>query len=106
MVFNTSQRNRPPLLRPHSTTFDDKVLDKLRTAQGILSLKTTYGNERLEAACHRALVFQTLNYRSIKAILKSGIDSEEIVTQENTLSLLSEVYTEGGLYCRDSKCII
>lgn len=35
----------------------NSVVDYLRAAQGILSLQKKYGDARLEAACHRALVF-------------------------------------------------
>jgi transposase len=35
--------------------FSNKVLDKLRSMQGLISLGKKYGNKRLEAACSRAI---------------------------------------------------
>jgi transposase len=45
-----------------------------RSCLGILRLSKTYGNERLEAACCRALGLQSFSYKSVKSILKSGLD--------------------------------
>ena len=41
---------------------------------GILSLARRYEQDRLEAACERALVINALTYSSVAAILKSGLD--------------------------------
>ncbi len=49
-----------------------------RTLLGILRLGKSYGNERLEAACKRALHINTLSYRSIESILKSGLDQKPL----------------------------
>jgi len=43
--------------------FAHRVLDNLRSAQGIISLKKKYGKERLEKACTRALLFVNARYR-------------------------------------------
>lgn len=45
-----------------------------RTLLGILRLVKVYGEQRLEAACERALHFNTLSYRSMESILKNGLD--------------------------------
>jgi transposase len=45
-----------------------------RSCLGIMRLGKRYGEERLEAACARALSVHSLNYRSIESILKSGLD--------------------------------
>ena len=52
----------------------DKVLERLRAAQGVISLGKTYGNARLEAACARALAHDSPFYRTVKSILVSGAD--------------------------------
>ena len=39
-----------------------------------MRLGKEYGNERLEAACARALAIGGLTFKSIQAILKSGLD--------------------------------
>lgn len=45
-----------------------------RRALGILRLDKSYGAERLEAACARAIKIQSVTYRSIHSILKNGLD--------------------------------
>ena len=53
----------------------DRIVERLRAAQGLLRLRKTYGPERLEAACARALYHATLQYRSVKNILVGGHDA-------------------------------
>ena len=38
----------------------------------------TYGSERLEAACRRALFIRGLSYKSVKSILVAGLDQEPL----------------------------
>ncbi len=45
-----------------------------RSCLGILRLAKQYGNERLEAACKRAVVVRARSYRHVHSILKSGLD--------------------------------
>ena len=45
-----------------------------RTCMGIMRLGKEYGQERLEAACSRALTIGSPSYKSIQAILKKGLD--------------------------------
>jgi transposase len=45
-----------------------------RSCLGILRLAKTYGDERLEKACARALRIDARNYKSVKAILKNKLD--------------------------------
>ena len=52
----------------------DKILERLRAAQGVISLGKTYGNARLEAACARALAHDSPYYRTVKTILSTGAD--------------------------------
>lgn len=52
----------------------DKILERLRAAQGVISLGKTYGQPRLEAACARALAHDSPYYRTVKSILSSGAD--------------------------------
>ena len=47
-----------------------------RSCLGILRLAKGYGPERLEQAAARALKFQTYSYRSLKSILKTGLDRQ------------------------------
>lgn len=85
--------------------FKDKVLDNLRAAQGIISLQKKYTASRLEAACHRALAFGTINYRSVKTILSSGVEYDTLLHEE-AFDQLAESYCQGGKYYRDTKTIL
>lgn len=49
-----------------------------RSCLGIFRLGKTYGGDRLEAACQRALAVQSLSYRSIQSILKNGLDRQPL----------------------------
>jgi len=45
-----------------------------RSCLGIMRLGKRYGDERLEAACRRALKIGACSYKSIESILKQGLD--------------------------------
>jgi transposase len=51
-----------------------------RSCLGILRLEKTYGAERLEAACQRALLLGTKRYKSVESILKHGLDQVDPVS--------------------------
>lgn len=52
----------------------DRIVERLRAAQGTLRLANTYGRVRLEAACQRALAHECPQYRTVKTILAGGHD--------------------------------
>jgi transposase len=45
-----------------------------RAILGILRLTKSYGDERVNAACARALMLNALSYRSVESILKNNLD--------------------------------
>jgi transposase len=45
-----------------------------RASLGIIRLEKRYGKERLEAAARRALAIRAYSYKSVKSILKTGLD--------------------------------
>jgi transposase len=49
-----------------------------RSCLGLLRLGKTYGSERLEAACGRALAIGARSYQSVKSILKTGLDRQAL----------------------------
>jgi transposase len=49
-----------------------------RSCLGVLRLGKRYSNERLEAACQRALTMNVCSYRSIKSILESSLDRQPL----------------------------
>lgn len=52
------------------------AIHRLRSAQGVLALRTDVGHERLEAACARAVVVGDPSYRTIKGILAAGTEHD------------------------------
>lgn len=49
-----------------------------RSLLGIFRLGKSYSEPRLEAACRRALAFETISYRSLESILKNGLESRPL----------------------------
>ncbi len=84
--------------------FADKVMENLRSVQGIVRLKDTYGALRLEAACQRALDFDNPRYGTVKTILKKGLDV--LPTPEQTFDSLAATYTGHGRFCRPTHTLL
>ncbi len=49
-----------------------------RSCLGIMRLGKRFGDERLEAACTRALAASALSYRSVESILRHGLDRQPL----------------------------
>ena len=54
----------------------------LRSCIGILRLAKTYGSERLEAACERALEIDATSYSSVASILKNKLERRAALSDE------------------------
>lgn len=68
---------------PNCTAFidlllGDRIVERLRGAQGTLELADRYGSARLEAACARALAHNSAHYRTVKTILAGGHDLQPL----------------------------
>jgi hypothetical protein len=50
------------------------AIHRLRAIQGIIRLRDTYGDDRLDAACARALAVGDPNYRTVRGILVAGTE--------------------------------
>ncbi len=50
------------------------AIHRLRSAQGVLALRKTVGDPRLEAACARAIAVGDPSYRTVKGILAAGTE--------------------------------
>lgn len=61
---------------------DERPLDRLRTVQAVLRLADKFGAKRLEAACRRALAFDTVAYTTLKRILEQGLEAEPLPEEE------------------------
>ncbi len=84
--------------------FAHRVLDNLRAAQGVVGLVKTYGPSRLEAACARALAFDSPLYKTVKTILNKGLDQHPV--QEGLFDSLAGAYTGQGRFCRDTRKLL
>ncbi len=80
--------------------FNNKVLDNLRAAQGIVGFKKRYGKDRVNAACRRALAFNNVRYSAVKQILEKGLDQKTY--SESSFDTLADSYTGGGRFSRDT----
>jgi hypothetical protein len=63
----------------------DRILERLRAAQGVIRLGDTYGAPRLEAACARALFHASPFYRTVKTILAGGFDHQPLPDPSTTV---------------------
>jgi transposase len=70
-----------------------------RACLGIIRLGKGAGQDRLEAACRRALHFGTCSYRSIESILKHRLDQQPL-EQELPLNSPDHANLRGGAYYR------
>jgi hypothetical protein len=74
----------------------DRILERLRAAQGVLRLASRYGNARLEAACARALAHDSPHYRTVRTILIGGHD----LRTEPTYPDARGIYLDGARFAR------
>ena len=49
-----------------------------RSCLGLLRLGKVYGSDRLEAACERALGLGAYSFKSVKSILRTGLDRQPL----------------------------
>lgn len=56
----------------------DPVLDRLGTVRRLLKLRQRYDDQRLEAACHRALRFGDPTYMTVRRILENGQEQQPL----------------------------
>ena len=75
-----------------------------RPCLGIVRLADKYGEDRLDAACKRALVYQAVSYKSVKSILEKGLDrvaempaNHEPINHDNIRG--HQAYVRGGRSC-------
>ncbi len=69
-----------------------------RSCLGILRLGKRYGEDRLEAACARALRVRARSYRHVESILKHGLDRVSKVDAETTTTPLVHENVRGPNY--------
>jgi hypothetical protein len=55
-----------------------------------MRLGRRFGDERLEAACARALAIRALSFRSVESILKAGLDGQPLPGSEPVTSPIGD----------------
>lgn len=74
-----------------------------RACLGIIRLSRHYEPERVEAATARAIKFNTCSYRSVRAILRAGLDrSQDSDQTPSRTTLATHPNIRGGQYYHDS----
>jgi transposase len=83
MTTRRSDGSRPPIPGDRDNLWTGIILRErthpeqgFRACVGILRLVKTYGRERLEAACSRALEIGARSYSSVNSILKNNLDRQ------------------------------
>lgn len=72
-----------------------------RACLGLVRLGEQHGSERLEAACGRALAIGNPTYKSVKAILKSGLDKARLVEEVEPQRVSHENIRGGDYFDRE-----
>jgi transposase len=88
LLFNAEE------LGPHVRELCEKILsdphvDKLRPVRLLLQLALKYEKSRIDRACARALVYNTIRYCSVKDILEKGLDQEPLCPDNTQLTSLN-----------------
>lgn len=92
---------------PQTALLVEKILQErrhpeqgYRSCLGLLRLGKRYGNERLEAACARAVTAGARSYRHVDSILKSGLDRLPVTEEkpESQLTLETHENVRGPKY--------
>jgi hypothetical protein len=58
-----------------------------RAALGLFRLGQRYGDQRLEAACQRALVLDACSYQSVKSMLEKSLDRQPLPESSKVVPL-------------------
>lgn len=69
-----------------------------RSCLGIMRLGKTYGKERLEAACVRALSLGASSYRSLESILRQGLDRQALRASSGSADVIQHDNVRGRDY--------
>jgi transposase len=90
---------------PHTQSLIENVLNSrahpqqgFRSCLGILRLAKGYGNDRLEAACRRAVAIGGTSYRSVESILKHNLDQKPLPDQSSKSPPIEHINIRGARY--------
>jgi transposase len=68
-----------------------------RSCLGIMRLGNRYSDERLEAACRRAIAIRGFSYKSVRSILEKGLDKQPLFPARQ-IPLINHENIRGGNY--------
>lgn len=74
-----------------------------RACLGLLRLAKAYSEQRLEAACARAVKLRACSYKSVKSILKAGLDSQPLAESQPRLPLADHDNLRGSDYFQSAE---
>jgi transposase len=90
---------------PHTKAVIDSILHQRRHPQqgyraslGILRMGKAFGDDRLEAACVRAVAIGARSYRSLKSILTHGLDRHQVMAPDQASLPLEHANVRGPNY--------
>jgi len=90
---------------PQTAQFIEAVLNArsvpqqgFRSCLGVLRLAKSYGDQRLEAACQRALAIGAASYRSVESILKHNLDQKPLPQEAADLTPIHHSNIRGAHY--------
>jgi transposase len=90
---------------PHTKAVVESILHQRRHPQqgyraclGILRMGKAFGDDRLEAACDRAITVGALSYRSLKSILAHGLDRKQVTAPDQACLPLEHANVRGPNY--------
>jgi transposase len=69
-----------------------------RSCLGVLRLAKSYGDQRLEAACKRAVDIGGASYRSVESILKHNLDQKPLRDEAAVITPISHINIRGAHY--------
>lgn len=69
-----------------------------RSCLGLLRLEKEYGADRLEAACKRAVALNAATYQSVKSILKTKLDRQELIPAVEPSTPIEHPHIRGSGY--------
>lgn len=83
-IIRWAEKNGPKTQRLITRILDSRTHPEqgYRSSLGIMRLGKAYSPERLEAACERALFINAYSYKSIKSILKKGLDQQPFLFEQ------------------------
>jgi len=90
---------------PHTQSLIENILNSrahpqqgFRSCLGILRLAKSYGDDRLEAACQRAVIIGGTSYRSVQSILKHNLDQKPLPDQSSNTQPIEHINIRGARY--------